>query len=260
MPLRCRISTRSTPDGVGQLVHQRLVGERGLHAAEPAHGAARRVVGEDAVGVDRDRREPVGPEAQRAGVADDRARSTRRRRRRRAARRPWRRPGCRRARRRTRRSSSPGAGARGRRRTPRGRSPSSPACRCAAPAGRRGRASTGPRGRRTRRRRRPASAAPSRAACPGPGRSGAGRRAATGWRRRGRRRRPRPGRRARTPGPRKAWSCMPTSKSSETTTGAVGVSSPRRSFRCRTRLPGRCTAGASGSIARRASVTAGSTS
>ena len=57
MPLRCRISTRSTPDRVGELVHQRLVRERRLHAAEPAHRPARRVVGEDAVAR---RRPPTG--------------------------------------------------------------------------------------------------------------------------------------------------------------------------------------------------------
>ena len=54
-------------------------------------------------------------------------------------------------------------------------------------------------------------------------RPGPGRRAATAWRRRGRRRRPRPARPGPTPGPRKAWSCMPTSYSPRTTTSAVGV-------------------------------------
>jgi hypothetical protein len=57
---------------VGELVHQRLVREGSLHAAEPAHGPARRVVRVDAVRVDRDRGDVVGAEAQGAGVADDR--------------------------------------------------------------------------------------------------------------------------------------------------------------------------------------------
>ncbi len=60
------------PDGVGELVHQCLVGERGLHAAEPAHRAARRVVREHPVRVDRDVGDPVRAQPHRAGVADHR--------------------------------------------------------------------------------------------------------------------------------------------------------------------------------------------
>ncbi len=234
-------------DGVGQLVHQRLVRERGLHAAEAAHRAARRVVRVDAAGVDVHAREVVRAQAQRAAVADHRA-----------GRRgvgaaveqdvglavDQRAVGLAR---RTRSAARPGAGARGRRTTPRGSSSSSPACRCAARAGRRARASTGPRGRRTRRRRRPGAAGPSPAAARAPGRSAAGRRAATGWRRTGRRRRPRRARRARTPGRgRPGPACRPRSPA-PTTTGAVGAGSPRRICIFRTRLPCAWTCGASSS-------------
>ena len=54
-------------------------------------------------------------------------------------------------------------------------------------------------------------------------RAGRGRRAATGWRCTGRRRRPRPARRGPDSGPRNAWSCMPTSYSPVTTTSPGGV-------------------------------------
>ncbi len=53
-----------------ELVHLRLVAERGLDGAEAAHRAARRVVGVDAVGVDVHVRHDVRPGAHRAGVAD----------------------------------------------------------------------------------------------------------------------------------------------------------------------------------------------
>src|ERR1700749_3725105 len=43
-------------------------------------------------------------------------------------------------------------------------------------------------------------------------------------------------------GPRKAWSCIPTSYSPTTTTSAMGSGSPFLSFRCRTRLPCGCSA------------------
>ncbi len=58
-------------EAVGELVHECLVGERRLHAAEAAHRAARRVVRVDAVRVDRHVRDPVRAHAQQAGVADD---------------------------------------------------------------------------------------------------------------------------------------------------------------------------------------------
>ena len=199
--------------GVGELVHQRLVRERGLHAAEAAHGAARRVVGEHPVGVHRDRREPVGPEAEGAGVADHRAG----------------RRGVRPAvEQHVRLRVDQGAVALGaelvghRRRVPvhvaEERLLAAVAHLHRLAGAQRQQAGVhvhrrGPRGRRTRRRRRPASAAPSRPACRGPGRSAAGRRAATGWRRRGRRRRPRPGRRARTPARgRPGPACRPRSR------------------------------------------------
>ena len=58
------------PELGGQLVHLRLVGERGLHRAEAAHRPARRVVGVGAVRVDLHVRHDVGPDPHRARVAD----------------------------------------------------------------------------------------------------------------------------------------------------------------------------------------------
>ena len=57
--LRSRISTGSSPHGRGQLVHLGLVGEAGLHHAEPAHRAARQVVGAHRPAVDDGVRAPV---------------------------------------------------------------------------------------------------------------------------------------------------------------------------------------------------------
>ena len=54
----------------GQLVHLRLVAERGLHRAEAAHRAARRVVGVEAVAVDVHVRHHVRADAHGPGVAD----------------------------------------------------------------------------------------------------------------------------------------------------------------------------------------------
>ncbi len=58
-------------DRLGEPVHLRLVAERGLHRPEPAHRAARRVVGVGAVAVDRDVGDDVRPGAQRGRVGDD---------------------------------------------------------------------------------------------------------------------------------------------------------------------------------------------
>ncbi len=199
-PLRARISTGSRPTASASLSMTRLDREGGLHRAEPAHRAARRVVGVGAVAVHADVRDLVGTEAHRARVADH-GRSARGVR---AAVEVDGGPGVDEPAVAVRAvlvvHPSRGAGARVRRTTPRGCRPSSPACRCAAPAGSRARASTGPRGRRTRRRPRPAAGGPARAAARGRSRPGAGRRAATGSRRTGRRRRRRRGPRARTPG------------------------------------------------------------
>ena len=198
---------------VGELVHQRLVREGGLHAPEPAHRPARRVVGEHPVRVDRHRREPVGAEAQGAAVPDDRTG----------------RGGVgaaveEQARLRVdQRAVALGAELVGHRR----RMPVHVAVEgFLAPVAHLHRLAGAQRqqaGVHVHRQVLAAAeraadagqhrAAPSRAACRVPGRSGAGRRAATGWRRRGRSRRPRPGRRARTrgrgrPGP----ACRPRSR------------------------------------------------
>ena len=61
----------------GELVHLRLVREAGLHGAEAAHRAARRVVGVDDVGVDQRVRHVVRPAGERGRVGAHRRRARR---------------------------------------------------------------------------------------------------------------------------------------------------------------------------------------
>ena len=190
----------------GQPVHLRLVRDGHLDGAEPAHGAARRVVGEHDAGVDLGAADAVRPGGEAGRVADHGGR-----------------------RRRVRAAVEQHLGlhvdqlavavravlvAQPRRvavdvaveRLLAGCRPSSPAGGCAARAGRRGSGSTRPPGRRTRRRRPPGAAARAPAAATATRTPGRGRRGATASRRAGRRRRPPPGSRGPTrargtPGP-----------------------------------------------------------
>ena len=65
------------PELLGEQVHLRLAREAGLHSAEAAHRAARRVVRVDRRRLDQRVVDPVGPERERGGVRRDRGRARR---------------------------------------------------------------------------------------------------------------------------------------------------------------------------------------
>ena len=121
-----RSSTGSISSAAASLSICASRGEAGLHGAEAAHRAARRVVRVDAGRLDQRVRHLVRPAGEGRRVRGDGRRATRRRRRRRAGSASARRRAGRRGSRGAPPRSAPGGGGRGRRTTPRGRRRASP--------------------------------------------------------------------------------------------------------------------------------------